>query len=100
MTYTPQWVEGEPDKKGEIQLVVKMIEEPAESKYIEVTSKFKSKEKTNREYDIMFRRRIKLSLTDHFPAPKGVPYNFALPIEGSELNPGVDPDDLEEVKEE
>ena len=34
-------------------------------------------------------------LTDHFPAPKGVPYKFALPVESIV----VDPNDEEEGKE-
>ena len=77
MTYTPEWIPFQvTDKKtGNIKIEhnTNIIEEPVKTKYMEVIAQIGGSKQTT-----LYNRRIRLQLTDHFLAPKGVPYSFSL----------------------
>ena len=87
-THTPEWIPiGEDGEQFENHI----IEEDRTSNFMAVVAKIKND--PNKQGNTYI-RKIKLELTDHFLAPKGVPYRFSLP-EGEPDEP-----DEEGVQEE
>ena len=72
-TQTPEWIPIGGDGEHFENII---IEEPRTSNFMAVMAKIKYD--PNKQGNTYI-RKIKLELTDHFLAPKGVPYRFSLP---------------------